>query len=558
MNDPNVTPGDPNDPQDFTLTSEPAIDETAPRSYIAAGLVASLLIVLLCVIGVAILSSGLLSPRPLPTVAPSALPRIEVVGVVAPNSPFNVRGVNFAAGERVEIYVAFVAGAAFNEYTKLADAQAQSNGIFNLAGLNMPVKTKNGQVVYLVARGMTSGFTPIEPITIGSAPVVATLAVATTPLPDSMTLTPIVMPPTIPVDEPTLPPLPTVPSETPTASATPDPNAVGVWFGRYYDNPDLSEPPVLARIDQNLNFNWRNQAPGPGMPKDGFSAAWTRNENFKTTDNYQFTLTFDNGARLFIDNTLIINEWRNAGVRSMVVNHSLTKGQHTIRVEYYHPSGNGQISLSWAVKYNGWIGRYYNTADLLGQVVLKRDDVTSGDPFLQFDWGLGAPAAEVNPNFFSVDWTRTINFPTAGVYVFSADVDDGARLYIDANSTAIFDNFNGTGSIVITGTTALTAGPHALELQFSQKTGQSHITLTWARVIIAPTATPSPTPPTPPTSTPTVSSSSTPTPSSTPTMTPVPHTPTPSRTPAPSVTVTVTSTMTPSLTITAKNTPIPP
>jgi hypothetical protein len=313
---------------------------------------------------------------------------------------------------------------------------------------------------------------------------------------------------------------------------------------------------VLARIDQNLNFNWRNMPPGPGIPKDGFSVTWTRNENFKTTDNYQFTLTFDNGARLFIDNALIINEWRNASVRTVIVNHSLSKGQHTIRVEYYHSGGNAQISLSWAVKYNGWIGRYYNTGDLLGQVVLKRDDVTPGDPFLQFDWGLGAPAAEVNPNYFSVDWTRTINFPIAGTYVFTADVDDGARLYIDANSTPVFDNFTTNGNRVITGTTALTAGAHALELQFSQQTGLSHITLIWERVVIAPTATPSPTPPTPPTSTSTVVSSSTPTPSSTPTVTrtPVPsHTPTPSKTPA----VSVTYTMTPTPTITATGTITP-
>ncbi len=548
MNDPNVTPVDPNDPQDFVPSSAPIMDETTPRTYIAAGLVAALVIVLLCVISVAILSSGVLSPRPSPTMAPSTLPRIDLLGSIQPGNPFSVRGVNFMPSERVEIFVAFVPGATFNQYTRLAEAQAGVNGIFNLAGLNLPVQVKNGQLIYLVARGVTSGFTPIVPITIGSAPVVATIPMATvvasTQLPNGTTPTTIVMQPTIPVDEPTLPAIPT---DLPTETSTPDPHVVGAWYARYYDNADLSEPPALVRIDQNLNFNWRNATPAPGIPKDGFSALWTRSENFKSTDNYQFSLTFDNGARLYIDDALIVNEWRNAGVRTVTFNQSLTKGMHTIRVEYYHPGGAGQIALSWAVKYNGWVGRYYNTADLQGQVVLKRDDITADDPFLQFDWQLGAPAVEVNPNYFSVDWTRTINFPIAGTYVFTADVDDGARLYIDANIKPIFDNFSTTGSRVITGTTTLSKGSHALELQFSQQTGMSHVKLSWARIVIGPTATPSPTPPTPPTSTTTPRSTATPTVTTTSTKT---ATSTPSLTPTlvESPTITATATLTPTST----------
>ncbi len=538
MNDSNMTPNEPIDPLDGQAAA-PELEQPAPRSYIVAGVIAALLIVMLCVLGIAILSSGVLGPRPTPTVAPSQLPRLDIIGVLAPDTPFSVRGTNFAPNERVAIYFARDPGAKFDQYTKIGDALADANGRFALAGLKLPGNNKNGTTIYLVALGTVSGFSPISTVKVGEVPVV------TAPVTNDATQTAeALMSATIaPSLEPTLggtivyaeTVTPAPPTDTPTPTNTPDANATGIWFASYYDNPDLSEPPVLKRFDANLNFNWRNGSPAPGIPSNGFSARWIRNEDFKTTDNYQFTMTFDNGARLYVDDTLIINEWRNGGVRTVTGNRSITRGVHTIRVEYYHNTGNAQMALSWAVHYSGWVGRYYNSNNLTGPVVLKRDDVTANDPFLQFDWGLGSPAPEVDPNYFSVDWTRSVNFPVAGTYVFTADVDDGARLYVDGNIAPVFDNFASSGSRTITGSIMLTAGNHALELQFAQQTGLSHINFSWAQVVVPPTPTPTatqtPTPSNTPTPTMTPTPSRTPTPTHTATSTPTPtHTPTPTRT----------------------------
>src|SRR4029079_10649035 len=73
MNNPNDTADEPSEPQDVVLSSAVEVEEAAPRSYIAAGVVASLLIVLLCVLGVAVLSSGVLTARPSPPQAPAPL-----------------------------------------------------------------------------------------------------------------------------------------------------------------------------------------------------------------------------------------------------------------------------------------------------------------------------------------------------------------------------------------------------------------------------------------------------------------------------------------------------
>ena len=565
MNNPNVTADEPSEPQDIAVSSTTEIEEAAPRSYIAAGVVASLLIVLLCVLGVALLSSGVLTARPSPTQAPDMLTRLEVVGGIAPNAPFTIRGVNFAPSERVEIFVAFSAGAPFNQFTKIGEAQSGTDGSFTLAGLNLPASNNNQGTIYLLARGATTGFSPIVPVTIGGAvpQITATqpAAVTLTLVPDTPTTAPTGTPTPLP-NQPTSTPTPITPTNPPTPSSTPDPNAIGMWVGRYFDNPDLSEPPVFVRVDANLNFNWHSGSPGPGIPNDNFSVSWTRNENFKTTDNYVFTLTVDDGARVYVDNLLIINEWHNGGPRTATGHASIIKGVHQIRVEYYEATGNAQVSLSWAVGYSGWVGRYYNSPDLSGPIVLKRDDVTAGDPFINFDWGFGSPDSAVNPDNFSVDWTRTVNFPIASTYVFTAVVDDGVRMYVDGNPTPVFDNFATSGNRTIVGSVSLSAGPHAVEVQYVERTGQAKIDLSWAPVIVVPSATPtsSPLPPSitpgPPTSTPT--------PSSTPTLTLTPLPPTSTHTPAPptsthtppppTVTHTPAPTLTASPTITASAT----
>jgi hypothetical protein len=479
------------DPQDVSITSTTEIEEAAPRSYVAAGIVAALFIVLLCVLGVALFSSGSLSGRASPTPLPISLTRLEVIGGITPNTSFTIRGTNFAPNEKVELYVAYTAGASFNQFTKIGEVQTGTDGSFEVAGLTLPPNPTNSNVVYLLGRGSISGFSPVVPITIGGQPAVQ----PTTPIPSGATATlapptPTMPPATSTPPGPTFTPTPLTPTGSPTASPTPDPNAIGQWYGRYYDNPDLTDPPVFTRIDPNLNFNWKSGSPGPGIPDNYFSVRWTRNEDFRTTDNYIFTLTVDDGARVYVDNYLIINEWRNGGPRTVTANVGINKGVHVIRVEYYEATGNAQIALAWAVGYTGWVGRYYNTPDLSGPLVLKRNDVTPGDPFINFDWGFGSPAPQVNPDNFSVDWTRTVHFPIAGTYVFTANVDDGVRVFIDGNPTPVIDNFSSTGSHTIVGSVALSAGQHAMQVQYAERTGQAKIELSWAPEAVPPTSTP--------------------------------------------------------------------
>ncbi|GIV84622.1 MAG: hypothetical protein KatS3mg052_1629 [Candidatus Roseilinea sp.] len=338
----------------------------------------------------------------------------------------------------------------------------------------------------------------------------------------------------------TPPPGPTLIGPT----ATPNPNLAGAWYSQYFGNPDLI-PPVL--FDQNLpgpplNVNWGTAAPNAGVPRSNWSAIFTSDANFPTTDNYQFTLSVDGGARVFVDDVLIINQWFSAGLRTVTTDVSLTAGLHSLRVEYYKSGASARVALNWRVNYAGWEGRYYNSPNLTGPVIIKRDDPPAppNPPgFLNTTFMPSWPPPQINPLNFSADWRRSVDFPVAGTYVFTATVDDGARLLVDGAIVTGIDDFT-AGPKVLVGTRVLNAGRHFLQVQYVNYTGPGKLELVWALVPPPPTATPTPTLTPSPSPSPTITPTPTPAP---PTDTPTPAPPTPTLTPSPSPSPTVTPTL---------------
>jgi len=75
---------------------------------------------------------------------------------------------------------------------------------------------------------------------------------------------------------------------------------------------------------------------------------------------------------------------------------------------------------------HGLRGEYFNNKDLDGTPLLPRID-----PQIDFDWGDGSPASEVNADRFSARWTGKLSPPVSGTYELGMTSDDGFRLYLD-------------------------------------------------------------------------------------------------------------------------------
>ncbi len=123
--------------------------------------------------------------------------------------------------------------------------------------------------------------------------------------------------------------------------------AITNWRGEYFNNKNLSGNPALTRDDSQVNFNWGDGSPAYGtVNSDNFSVRWTRNLNF-SNGRYRFTVTSDDGVRVWANNQVIIDGWYDHSPQTFTGEIDLPSGMIPIRVEYYDATGGAQVQLSW-------------------------------------------------------------------------------------------------------------------------------------------------------------------------------------------------------------------
>ena len=313
------------------------------------------------------------------------------------------------------------------------------------------------------------------------------------------------------------------------------------WDADYWDNTTLTGDAVISREDDSLDFDWGDGSPGTGISADRFSARWERHLNISAEDagNYIFTVEVDDGVRLWVDGVLKIDSWIEQAKASYEARLPLAEGEHTIRVEYFELTGAASISVNWErepdLPTTYWRGEYYNNTSLTGTPYTTR-----GDARLNFDWGYDSPLTGINPDGFSVRWSRSLQLP-AGDYRFTVTVDDGVRLLV--GDRTLIDFWQVQTPTTYSQIIYLDGSAVTVRMEYYEETGQAQASLTWSRLETTPTATPDPAATPGATTTPLA----TPTPSPTP---PPTYTPAPTSTPATSLTPTSTPTITPTPTST--------
>jgi hypothetical protein len=152
------------------------------------------------------------------------------------------------------------------------------------------------------------------------------------------------LPTTAPTASPTISPT-AMPTITPTVIPTPTPEYRG-YKGEYFASQNLSGEAVLVRDDEEINFVWDHNAPEAQVPADQFSVRWSKTIS---TDqgNYEFRVTADDGVRLYVDGEKIIDKWFDQKSTEYKVNKSLSKGEHTILIEYYEAFGGAVAKFSY-------------------------------------------------------------------------------------------------------------------------------------------------------------------------------------------------------------------
>lgn len=265
------------------------------------------------------------------------------------------------------------------------------------------------------------------------------------------------------------------------------------WRGEYFNNTSLSGSSALIRQDNSINFDWGVGSPAPGaIGADNFSVRWTNTLSLQS-GNYRFTTITDDGVRLWVNGSLIIDEWHDAYEGTYTANIDIPTGTAEVRMEYYENVGGAVARLDW-LRIGGssagtWYGEYFNNRSLTGSPALVRNDTN-----VNFNWFDGSPAIGiVNNDNFSVRWTNSINF-SSGVYRFTATSDDGVRVWV--NNQLIIDAWNDHAPTSFNGQITLSGGSVPIRVEYYENTGGALISLTWSKTSAEPTPSPSPSPPT--------------------------------------------------------------
>lgn len=251
----------------------------------------------------------------------------------------------------------------------------------------------------------------------------------------------------------------------------------GRWRGEYYANRTLSGSPEFVRHDTVIDFDWGNSAPDDRLGRDDFSIRWTGDLPLRA-GQYRFTVITDDGARLWVDNHLLIDAWREQAATTYVESIYLPGGNVPVRLEYFERSGNARISLHWerigGDVEEGWLGEYYGNRYLSGSPVFVRRDAA-----IDFEWGHGAPDPRLGSDDFSVRWTTVHDFKR-GRYRFSAETDDGVRLWVDGH--LLIDKWEDRERTRTSRTMNLDAGTHTLRMEYFEHRGEAVARLWWKRV----------------------------------------------------------------------------
>lgn len=118
--------------------------------------------------------------------------------------------------------------------------------------------------------------------------------------------------------------------------------------GEYYGDIHFNSL-NLTRRDQTIDFEWQLGSPDPSIAPDHFAVRWRGQIEPEFSETYTFYTISDDGARLWVNGKLLIDNWtvhpptENSGTIDLI------GGQrYDMMLEYYENEGGATIKLLWS------------------------------------------------------------------------------------------------------------------------------------------------------------------------------------------------------------------
>ncbi len=134
----------------------------------------------------------------------------------------------------------------------------------------------------------------------------------------------------------------------PTLTVVP-PTALRDLRGAYFGGHGFPGEPIVTRPDPTIDFTWWNAAPAAGLPPDSFSVRWTGSLVPSASGRHALGIRASGGARLFLDDSLLVEFSERHVVLTQWAFVDLTAGKPgALRVEYFDRRADAIVQLVWA------------------------------------------------------------------------------------------------------------------------------------------------------------------------------------------------------------------
>lgn len=123
-------------------------------------------------------------------------------------------------------------------------------------------------------------------------------------------------------------------------------------IGTYYNDPefDFDEAPLFEVIDSIIDMDWGLGTPFVGnIDVDFFSVRWEGFIQPYSAEAYTFYTISDDGVRLWINDSLIIDDWINHAPKENIGTYTFNSTDLIpITLEYFERAGGASINMSWS------------------------------------------------------------------------------------------------------------------------------------------------------------------------------------------------------------------
>ncbi|HEY8370115.1 MAG TPA: PA14 domain-containing protein, partial [Thermodesulfobacteriota bacterium] len=118
----------------------------------------------------------------------------------------------------------------------------------------------------------------------------------------------------------------------------------GAFRETVYASADLSGAVRSQRTVNAIAFDYGTTLPA-GWPARPFSVRWEGDFTFEA-GTYRFTARTDDGMRVWVGDSLVIDQWRQQAPKTYTRDVTVTAGTHRVKVEYNDVAGTGVARLS--------------------------------------------------------------------------------------------------------------------------------------------------------------------------------------------------------------------